>query len=133
MKRFPILCAVLALVVVLGLAGCGGDSPGLNPTVTFTFEDGTTLPSVGASEVLLIKGEAKSADEAGNPITSIQWSQSPALGTFSSPKTLETSWQVTNPAAITAQTPVTLTVEVETLRGGRTSKTLNLLVQPAAP
>ncbi len=134
MTIFRASFAILALAAMLGLVGCGGGSTlALDPTVTFTVDDSTLLPNLPATGVLVISGDAKTEDSETNPITSVRWTQRPALGTFLSPYTMNTSWVVTNPAAVTAPTPVTLTVEVKTLLGGKTVKQLHLLVQPVAP
>lgn len=124
------LFSLLAVAALLALVGCNGSAPGLDPTVTFTFPDGTNLPFLSAGTVLVIKGAATLADATSNPITDIQWTQNPAIGTFSSTSMLETTWRITDPTSITAHTEVTLTVTVKTLEGGKRTSSIHLIILP---
>ena len=119
------------LGLVLALAGCYGPSPGLDPVISFTFPDGTTLPDLPSGTVLHVKGDATTADSSGNPITSYQWTQTPAnAGTFSSTTTLETTWLAPTLKATDKPLNVTLILTVKSLKGGKAVKPLNLIIVP---
>ncbi len=127
-RIWGILLVVAALTV--GLVGCyGGGSIGLNPTMTLDFPAGTPLPNWSASSVLVIEGEAKTADEA-NAIATHQWTQSPAnAGTFSSTSTFSTTWQ-SAPVPVGTTRNVTLYLTVTTRQGGKSVMPINLIVTP---
>lgn len=131
--RYSLLLMVAAVALLL-LAGCGGSpsdrSPGLNPTVTFTFPEDTTLPNLLSGGVLHITGDATTGDSETNPITSYAWTQNPLnAGTFSSTNTLETTWRAPDYPG-PGQLHVVLTLTVKTLLGGETVKPINILVTP---
>ena len=124
-------------LALMGLVGCYGPSPGLNPVIAFTYPDGTTLPNLAAGSVLHVQGTGTTNDSTGNPITSYAWSQTPATGAtagkFSSLTTLETTWLApswTGPGNLA----VRLTLTAISLKGGKTVKTIDLnIVPPGAP
>ena len=129
-RSFIGLLAVAALFI---FAGCSGPAPGLDPIVTFDFPSTTELPYFSADGVLVIEGDISVNNEDSNPVTSIQWAQSPAIGVFTSTTTMGTSWRVQPDlvATITSPTDVTLTVTVKTLQGGLRVVPLDLVILPA--
>lgn len=132
MKTVRYLCRFLALALLLVLAGCGGSSPGLDPTVNFDFGE-TTLPNITANTVLEITTTAGVAE--GDQITEVEWTEveqpgGGTIGLFSSPTTLNTTWAVVEPSSILEPTPVTLLLRLETLNGGETVTPINLIVHP---
>jgi len=117
--------------IVLGLAGCYGPSPGLSPVISFTFPDDTTLPNLPSGGLVHIKGDATTGDSTNNPITSYQWTQTPAnAGTFSSLSTLETTWRAPTLKSTDQPLNVTITLTVKSLKGGKAVKPVNLIVAP---
>ncbi len=124
-----LLLAVSALL--LGLAGCNGPAPGLDPAITFTDLASGSLTSFPSGGVLSVKGEGTTADSAGNPITSYRWTATRAdggdPGQFGSTATLETVWQA---PIVVAPVNVTLQVTAKTLLGGKTTRPLTVRVVP---
>jgi len=131
MQALRYLMGLLAVVTILMIAGCNGPAPGLDPIINLNqFSSG--LPYLAANRQMSIDGELRVNDANNNPVTSIRWTQAPAIGTFASPTTLATAWRVRPELidTITEPTDVTLTVTVETLQGGRRVVPVNLIIMP---
>jgi hypothetical protein len=128
--KIRILSLLLIVLGALLLSGCyGGGSTGLNPVVNFKFPAGTTLPAWKSTDVLVIDGEAKDP-EATNPVTTYEWTQSPAgAGTFSSTATFGTTWK-SRALAPGEVSNVTLSLTTRTKLGGKTVTPINLIVTP---
>lgn len=134
MLKRGMIAVLLAGVALLGLIGCDGGSPSLNPSITLKFPDNTTLPNLASGAIFLIDGTAAVADDKTNPIISYRWVQTPAVGTFSSTTTFTTTWAApVIPTVANGGTPqkVTLTLTTETLLGGKTVTPLVVIVQPS--
>lgn len=124
---------LMVMVIALGallVAGCNGSgSDGLNPVIAFKFAAGTTLPAWKSTDVLVIEGTATTPD-ATNPVTSYEWTQTPAgAGTFSSTGTFNTTWK--SRALLPGEVSnVTLTLTTKTKLGGKSVTPINLIVTP---
>lgn len=129
MKLRYTIALLFAGVLIALLAGCSGSSTALNPTVTFTFPDDTTLPTMRAGTLLKITGEIEATGE-GDSIKSCVWTQvTEAPGVFSITDGPETTWRA--PAwAGPGELPVTLALTVKTLLGGETTKHIQLRIVP---
>jgi hypothetical protein len=131
-RIFGTVLILITLVVVL--AGCNGNSAGLNPVLNFTFPATTKFPvysvAAAAGTPVIIEGTA-AVTGTGNTISGYQWTQSPAgYGTFTSTATLGTTW-VPNAAPAPGTTDnVTLTLTTTTSLGGKTVTPINLLIKP---
>lgn len=133
MKWQIIVATILAGVALMGLTGCYGPSPGLNPSIAFSFPDDSSLPYLQSGGKLVIKGEANPpVDAASNPVISASWSQDPPIGQFviTSPNAVENIWQA---PAVTQATPVTLALSMKTLLGGEGSTRMTVIVVPQLP
>lgn len=138
MKFYTIVLTFIALACIATLTGCYGNSPGLDPTITFTMptiKDGQTIyvPEVQANAYLVTKGTIGNTS-TDNVVTKQQWAQQTdvagaPLGTFFTTDQLETSWQAPDwkgPGTL----PITLTLTVETSMGGQANRSFTVLVVP---
>jgi hypothetical protein len=130
--RLSLMLIALLAVSAMGLlvTGCNGPAPGLNPTVTLTLPADQAWPYFPADGLLLVQGAAKVSNDAQNPVISHKWEDGGA-GLFVTNQTgdadLSTVWRAPK---VAVATDVTLTLTVKTLQGGKSEKSVQLIVQP---
>ena len=141
MKLRYMIALLLGGVLLLVLSGCYGNSPVLDPQISFTLPDlpadTTTItsyvPTIPANGYLQIKGTLTNPT-ADNVITNQQWTQQAVtagapLGHFFVTDSLETSWQAPDWKG-PGNAEYTLTFTVDTSLGGHTVKSLHVVVTP---
>jgi len=132
--------ASIGLVLFLlgiGLAGCNGPSPALDPTITWTLDQALDLNNFPSGAVLNIKADVAVADATKNPIVEAEWSSTPAApftdgGIFlvTAPFSLQNAWQAPNISKTSAPEKVTLRLRTKSLLGGEATSELNIRVVP---
>jgi hypothetical protein len=118
-------------VGLIGLQGCNGPSPGLDPQVTLTVDKSADWPNFPASGTLAIEGKAATQDDTDNPVVYARWTQDPPnVGTFviQSNFSMNNLWKA--PAEVTTPTRVNLTLTTKSLLGGESATSLQLIVLP---
>lgn len=139
MKQWQKIMAAAATLFILGigLPGCNGPSPSLDPVITWNLDQALDLYNFPSGSVLNIKADAAVADPTKNPITEARWTIAPDApftdgGVFlvTAPYSLQNVWQAPNINKTSAPEKVTLTLHAKTLLGGETTSVLNIRVVP---
>ncbi len=126
-----------AAALLLAVAGCYGPSPSLDPVINWkiTMPDTKTdptavaLPYMKSGEVVLVDStDVKVSDS--DRVTSVAWTQTPAVGTFTSTDTLTTTWAAPILKVGDPPLPVALSMTVKTELGGKSVNVVHVIVLP---
>ena len=137
-KWLPIVSIATTLFLLgIGLTGCNGPSPALDPTITWNLDQALDLNNFPSGAVLNIKADAAVADSTKNPIVEAEWSSTPAApftdgGIFlvTAPFSLQNAWQAPNISKSSDPEKVTLRLRTKSLLGGEATSVLNIRVVP---
>jgi len=132
-----LLCVLVLGALLLGIAGCYGNTASLDPVISWKFtapdpQDpaAVALPYIRSGGVLIVTNGSAVAQGANDQIISYRWSQDPDVGTFTSTDTINTTWAAPILQPGEPVMPVTLTLVTKTLYGGQSTNKVNLLVLP---
>ncbi|MEI7831761.1 MAG: hypothetical protein WCJ56_00965 [bacterium] len=139
MNRWQSIVSIGAafLLLGIGMTGCNGPSPALDPIITWNLDKALDLYNFPSGSILNIKADGSVADATKNPIIAAEWSIIPEApftdgGVFlvTAPFSLQNVWQAPNISKTSLPEKVTLRLHTKTLLGGETTSVLNIRVVP---
>ncbi len=140
MKQWQKIISVAATLFILGIGvtGCFGPSPDLDPVITWNLDNALDLQNFPSGATLNIKADVAVSDATKNGVVNAEWSIIPdplypaKTGIFlvTAPYSLQNVWQAPNIGKDEQPVNIVLKLHVKTKLGGETTSELNIRVIP---